>query len=1242
MALDWWLTADGEVSGRRDRARLLRALAKQAVAGATLDAATHPSAAVDALVESRAIRDLGGDKVMFGHDVLRDWAVAALIFESPEVVRSLTLSRPAPVRIVRGFELAARMSLERADDETGWRTLLEGVSLEGMHGSWRRAALLAIVRSEAGEKLLQRAAASLLADDARLLVELMRAVKAVEVLPLSELARDAGVTAPAAAAGYHVPSGPAWTRLVLWLLALGDNLPDAATEDAADFFQASFVGILDRREFGGLLADWYFRRLEKLDARQSGRAVSSLRWGFLSVCHCAPSLATKYLRSLMQLNAHDAAIRDIWKLGSFVAQAAPEELAELTLTMLIPRKRVRSSAGSHGIPSSMSDLPGSEWDDPGRRPFDLNDAEFAPPSPERGPFLALLEHAPEVGLKLVRELVDHAISVRFRGGADGKASMTVQFPEGPREFFWTDTYAWSRVWGNGDPCVQSALMAVEAWAHRRIEDGEGIETVLADVLPQDGGPAAYLLMVVDLVLSHWPKSAKAAIPFIGSPELLCLDLSRIAADNMPVPDILGLDALLSETVDHSGSESLEARASRRQTLASLLRHYALSGPAENRVELAGLLKQAVERLGPYGDQADRRDPEFMAVEALNGLDLANWRKTSSIGSDEGPVGEWEYVSPPEELKHLERLRAAASKAIVDQDMQISLLEAVEDQSRSSREFASRAMDWAVQALPAGDGDGEGVRRRHLARTAAAVVAMRDGDEDTRALHREWARGVFLEAFAAERDTRLVPGTNLPFNPVAMAFVGTACLLRDGVEPADVRTLLQAASRRDLLAASGFRAVAEMISAVDKRLPRALLRIAFASCIRPRQERSGDHRGAGYARKVSQSIDSECRWLSSEGAEPRWPEFPPASPDRAQGLRVRPIELAMPHEDESAAARRQTGEILHHRSAALWLQSSSGLFNVEANPWLRDVARAYAEWTAVANGRDFRRHERLRERPFEWNVAYYGLVARCLPGLTAEETDQIALDPIRSLPDESFLMQPAVSCGAWTRFISGAGTWQRQRPQGSARPLRCGCRSPLAGDRGVPIRPVPWKRTWDRRSPHSSSTIGIGFRRLPTISVHLASTGSNRSCPFCSVWPQRVRAGSWRVSSSTWPKSLRGWSSFRLSPLPPRHGWRRIQTTRLSGSTTELHGAFATLSRESGNKTRSRSGTRCCGIGWGKSFPPLSDWECRRQYDSIRISLAVETTRHSVCDTAVWHRSHGMPTRLPTLPRSLQASGSDRP
>ena len=1099
MAADWWRTADGKSVGRRERARLLGTLAEQTLASETLNAKTYPETAVDALVRSGTLRDLGSDWIAFRHDILRDWAVANLLFENPDIAGSLPLNCPVSTPLARGFEVAARMKLERAADDAGWRGLLQDVSREGMHGSWRRNVLLAVVRSEIGHDLLARVRTSLLADDARLLIELIRTVKAVEVRSLSEHLAGLDVTVSEAAADLHIPSGPSWTHLMLWLLALGDDLPEAATEDVADFFTASCVGIFNRHELGGLLANWYYRRLQAVEVHRSDPLSSNLRLGFLVACRSAPSLAALYLRSLMQCDASDTAMRLVWKFSSYVAQAAPEELAELTVAVLIPRREGWRSEDPLGVPTSFLDLSSSGRDDLEQWPFGRGSLIFAPPSPAKGPFLALLEHAPATGLKLVHRLVDHAVSVRYRDQRDDADIVTVAFTGGVRVFSWTETYSWSRVGGNGDPCVQSALMALETWAHHRIDEGENIETVLADVLPPTGAPAAYLLVAVDLVLSHWPNSAKATIPFVACPELLCLDLKRGVADQVPIPGIFG-----SETVDPSGSDTLEARPSRQCSLEDLLHRYALSGPSEIRVELANLMQRAVERLGPYGEQAGRLHPEFMAAQAFNKLDPSNWRKTSIIGSSGEAVGAWEYVSPPEEREHLERLKAAASSTMADRDMQLALPTAVEEQSRSSSKFASQAMDWALRSPPSTvDDGGEDAWRRNLAVIAAAVVAMRDGDEDIRVRHREWARGVFLKALTAETGTRLVPGLNVGSNPVAMAFVGFACLLREGVGPADVRTLLEAVSRRDRLAASGFRVAVEMIAAVDERMPCALLRVAFVSCIRLRREHPGDNPAADIERRVQAAINAECSWLSGDGDEPDWPVFPMMSPARLVGLRIPPIAGELWEETDRPAARTRTVEILDDRSAGLWLKSLSSLFDVETRPWLRDVARSYADWTAVANGGNLKPRDSIERKPSEWNVTYYDLVARCLPGLTVESVDQLALDQIRSLPDETFFDATSYFLRSVDNVYFGNGG--------------------LADAEAVHIRASLAERLsespdWRLRSRDPSTTIEMhmgsaiaafffnNWHRLPKSSCYLLPPGIARIEPFLPILHRLVVEG----------------------------------------------------------------------------------------------------------------------------------------
>ena len=93
--------------------------------------------------------------------------------------------------------------------------------------------------------------------------------------------------------------------------------------------------------------------------------------------------------------------------------------------------------------------------------------------------------------------------------------------------------------------------------------------------------------------------------------------------------------------------------------------------------------------------------------------------------------------------------------------------------------------------------------------------------------------------------------------------------------------------------------------------------------------------------------------------------------------------------------------MDHRGAALWLRNASGLFDVSVRPWLRDVARIYAEWTAVANGPELNRSSKVEDRPLEWNWAYFDLLANCLPGMESGDVDELALIPIISLPEEAF-------------------------------------------------------------------------------------------------------------------------------------------------------------------------------------------------------------------------------------------------
>jgi hypothetical protein len=323
MAERWWQTGDGKVdNSHRERARLLRGMAEQVLVSPAepFNAADCPASVVDSLVASETVRDLGNDRVAFRHDVLREWAIGNLLYADPQVIAQLHTDRPASAVLARGVELAARMKLERASDGTQWFEFLGVLSREGVHGSWRRSVLLALVRSEIGAQLLTRASAFLVDDRAKLLRELIRTVMAVDVEPASKLFAPAGLDPAMVPAGMNVPSGPSWYRLIVWLLALRENMPSAAIPDVVSLYTGWSTGMLGRDPLTPVLLQWLYHWLSQIEAdgdsavfsrhrrlfagafdhEQIDSLESDLRVGFLMFCHLTPALAAEYVRSLLR------------------------------------------------------------------------------------------------------------------------------------------------------------------------------------------------------------------------------------------------------------------------------------------------------------------------------------------------------------------------------------------------------------------------------------------------------------------------------------------------------------------------------------------------------------------------------------------------------------------------------------------------------------------------------------------------------------------------------------------------------------------------------------------------------------------------------------------------------------------------------------------------------------------------------------------------------------------------------
>jgi hypothetical protein len=1012
MAEQWWQSADGDHDdGHRDRSRLLTVLAKQALTNAhPLDATGQPSAAITALVRSETLRDLGNDSVVFRHDVLREWAIANVIYVDPATVDRLPLQAACPVSLVRGVELAARMALERTENPERWSALLGAVSGVGVHLSWRRAVLFAPVRSEAAVQLLAKLSEILLANRGAMLCELIRIVRAVDTEPLSQKLLAAGLDPAVVPADLKVPAGPSWLRLIVWILRLGETLPDAAIPDVVELYVGWCVGLLGRDALTPKLVRWLYHWLLEIETARWAEKPEEWRAPFggeledhqvraLTVelrRYCAvfanrvPDLAAHYLQLLKLRRPDDVAVRAVLGSRGTFAQAAPVELAQLTASVLMSREeRVGHDRRMSG-------------------PFEYLDYQFVPASPAQGPFYELLIHATDQGLALIRQLVDYAVAFYSRGREPGSDGIRISFPEGERFFPWIRSYNWSRD-GVGHSCVTSALMALEAWAHSRVEAGAAMSEVLESVLGAGDAPAAYLLVAVDLLLSHWEKSQEVAIPFLASPELLCLDLERQLYDTPELTVGFGLSALQKEPIGVVSLKALKTRLSRRYSLDTLLSNYAIGNASQFRPALTAQLLKAKERLGTPSEDATLRDPELMVLHAIYMSDPANYREVSVTRRDGTSAIGFQYKAPADEMRHFGRLQAADLERQNDTSFETKLSLALENPERSSPEFAAAAVIWARgldQRQQPQDGSDENWMREQAIFTAA-LVAARDGSEELREENEGWIRQTFDQALQVEDDPVRSVRPGIRYNPVAIAFVGWVNLLKHNRGEGVVRTLLEIAAKDDPAGASGLAATSSILAEIDPRLPRSLVRCAFVACVRGVNEwdATADEKAArksAQRKKMVAAVDAEWGWLTGAREEPPWPVFPFERVYTRRRLRI-PGRAGseITDEDREEEGVEEGSERVFHHAAGLWLHAAAGL-KVAETSWLCDVVHHYSAWTLKANGAGRAKDDEISGAPDEWNTVYLPLRARCFSALATQETRQFSISEISQLPDEAFL------------------------------------------------------------------------------------------------------------------------------------------------------------------------------------------------------------------------------------------------
>lgn len=1018
LARLWWDYGGGrgEDGGRWGRLRALRAMGADLLAQPTLVASkadSLDSAVVAELLRLDAIREeIRGAEVAFRHDVLRDWTLGFMLDEDSKRIEALAKDAPLPAALSRGLEMAASVALE--SDETGgrWHNLLQLVSADTAHGSWRRPVLLALPRSERFAQYLQSMNKVLLAQDGRVLREVVRLMMIAETETYAEVFAKVrpGQPVPPGAGEFVYPTGRGWAALIAWLGLNARSLPQPTIPEVATAFRAWLMAthvlqLPKNAEIVAILFEWLAlideavrpRMFHEGDDKPPLVTIPHITdvHALVRMTACAfalvnPAAAKQYLATVNTGETRHGEFEALLKGRGALAKAAPAEFVDFFLGGVIEKAKRRD------LYSSSQDL----------TPFGIHEHLFMPASPSQGPFLEILEQVPDEGLRLVRRIVEHATDWLRRHYAKDRVPfprIMIAFPEGSKSFEGdASVYGWPRVPVPSN-MITSALMALEAWGHSRIETGVAPTQILDDVLGPDGSSVAFLAVAVDLVLSHEAVFRDVAWPLAAAPELLKLDEHR------HVRDITGVDRFLASEREPATAKvkrtDLDARPSRRTRLVMGFPYYVFIAKPELAEALLKSLEQARNEI--WQRPPDGEDPiqglHALANRALRMMDPANWQ-SGIYENEDGSTGEFlQYVPEPDEQRLMDEKAAEVAASTRHFNIRVTIEHALTDPGRSTPEVVAEGIAWAKQQpddlatvsedTDRDEFDAEWDRR---AVVMAAALAARDYQGGDRAETLAWAEDVLDRA--AKGSGRESYGNNqIIYDKVAIAALGLIAIYRSDPTVA-VRDKLLALAANPSLPVTNALGSAFVDWRADRILP-AIIRIMLASSSYPRRRDTESEKRAAeqvHARRIEAAVAAEIAWLSGQGEEPGWPTLPPWLTRPKRYLQLPGFTAEKPRKPRAEppdlyASEQRLAEIVSHLIP----------FTVGRFPdWLVPLTEHLMAWTLGANASGDEERE-PEGRPFTWNGMFYDYLGFLCAALPNEQAMKSFVQPMTELGDEAF-------------------------------------------------------------------------------------------------------------------------------------------------------------------------------------------------------------------------------------------------
>lgn len=773
-----------------------------------------PSDPLEELKAAGVIRDkVLGHSVEFTHDIYEEWALCELLIGVQDRIVQFLEEVGQPRVLVRPTQLLGAYVLEATGSTEAWKSLLECTGASSLRPVWQRTILTSCFQSIRTTELLGKLEEDLVQQDGELLRRLLLAISTLEVVPnplfLNEqlapgLAVDERVLLANLAA---LPKPLIWVRFLDWLVPKISTLPShlvPALLPVLSTWQNNYAGrsIRHCREIGILSYQWLLEIEEAIhpvnwtdrkrpfgpdvhyhDEEKIEKDIRSL---FLSSAGDVPELVKAYLNAKGgdKRNKHHFR-EDIIRNSAALIRHLPKELVDFFLIAFLER------------PQDQESRRGGYYDDLAEEYGISGHHQFYPASPIQMPFLALLRQNEEQGLRLIRDLCNHSISIwRWSCGRRSYQQpvtplpVKVKFPWGWQSF-WGDNkvYLWFRgYWGND--AVKSALMALEQWAIEQIDGGSEFSEVFQKVI-QGIDCVAVLGLGVSLCLAFQEKSTVSSLPLVTCPHLWGWDIARLIGDSMGTSSN-EIGNWFQHRMLLSAVRKLNQKEHRKQDIRALTpRLYLTSDKALKRTYLRGIrsfpkrlpiiykeensssehLAELKERMRLFSEQAD---PKYLKTAPTDdGKHYQVWIEPPSLQDSKY------QAQLKEQVLHSEYSSLAMSAS--------TSLDTGELDERLTVEIAVRkGMEFDDEGLFDTRYDTDNFHESQRASAvsgAALMVAKYCTSADWTGEIATWCLDVLERAATVpeQADSTLYRGSSLMWHPTVFAAYGYAALLERGVE-----------------------------------------------------------------------------------------------------------------------------------------------------------------------------------------------------------------------------------------------------------------------------------------------------------------------------------------------------------------------------------------------------------------------------------------------------------------------------